>query len=75
VEFFKLRTILILFAITAAGGTVIFVPIYIIPIFFQFTRNDTTLKAGVHLLPFIMLIIFAVIRNSAILSTYSYYMP
>lgn len=28
-----------------------------------------------RLLPFIMFIIFAVIRNGAILSTYGYYMP
>jgi hypothetical protein len=46
-----------------------------IPIFFQFTRNDTALKAGVRLLPFIMLMIFAVIGNGAILSAYGYYMP
>lgn len=75
VEFFKSRTMLILFAMTAAGGTAIFVPIYMIPIFFQFTRNDTALEAGVRLLPFIMLMIFAVIGNGAILSTYGYYMP
>src|SRR6266498_266158 len=66
---------LILFAMTATGGTVIFVPIYMIPIFFQFTRNDTALEADVRLLPFIMLMIFAVIGNGAILSTYGYYMP
>jgi hypothetical protein len=29
----------------------------------------------VRLLPFVILIIFAVIRNGAILSTYGYYMP
>ena len=75
VEFFKSRTILILFAVTAAGGTAIFVPIYMIPIFFQFTRNDSALEAGVRLLPFIMLMIFAVISNGAILSAYGYYMP
>jgi hypothetical protein len=44
-------------------------------IFFQFTRNDTAFEAGVRLLPFIMLMIFAVIGNGAILSTYGYYMP
>jgi hypothetical protein len=43
--------------------------------FFQFTRNDTALEAGVRLLPFIILMIFAVIGNGAILSTYGYYMP
>ena len=75
IEFFKSRTILILFAMTAAGGTAVFSPIYMIPIFFQFTRNDSALEAGVRLLPFIFLMIFAVISNGTILSAYGYYMP
>jgi len=75
VEFFSSRTILILFAMTSAGGTAVFIPIYMVPIFFQFTRNDSALEAGVRLLPFIFLMIFAVISNGAILSAYGYYMP
>ncbi|KAH8674491.1 major facilitator superfamily domain-containing protein [Tricladium varicosporioides] len=75
VEFFKSRTILILFCMTAAGGTAIFIPIYMIPIFFQFAKSDTALQAGVRLLPFIMLMIFAVIMNGAVLSSYGLYMP
>ena len=75
VEFFNSRTILILFAMTAAGGTAIFIPIYFLPIYFQFTRGDSALQSGVHLLPYIMLMIFAVIANGAILSAYGYYMP
>jgi hypothetical protein len=75
VQFFRSRTILILFAMTSAGGTAIFLPIYMIPIFFQFVHNDSALEAGVRLLPFIMLVIFAVISNGAIMSAYGYYMP
>jgi MFS family permease len=75
VEFFSSRTVLILFAMTAAGGTAVFIPIYFLPIYFQFTRGDTALDSGVHLLPYIMLMIFAVISNGAILSAYGYYMP
>lgn len=69
---------LILFAITAAaGGTAIFVLIYIIIIliFVQFTYHNTALEANVCLLLFIIFIIFAIIRNSAILFTYNYNMP
>jgi MFS family permease len=71
----KSRTIFILFAMTFAGGAAVFLPIYIVPIFFQLTRNDTALEASVRLLPFIFLIVFAVIGNGAILSAYEYYMP
>lgn len=75
IEFFKSRSILILFAMTAAGGTAVFIPIYFIPIYFQFTRADSALEAGVRLLPLIFLMIFGVIGNGAILSAYGYYMP
>lgn len=75
IQFFKSRTMLILFAMTSCGGTAVFIPIYMIPIFFQFTKSDSALEAGVRLLPLIMLMIFAVIANGAILSVYGYYMP
>lgn len=75
VEFLKRRTIVILFAMTAAGGTAVFIPIYMIPIFFQFTRSDSALESGVRLLPYIFLMVFAVIGNGAILSAYGYYLP
>lgn len=44
IEFFKSRTILLLFAMTAAGGTAISIPFYMIPIFFQFTRSELSAK-------------------------------
>ncbi|OQE36690.1 hypothetical protein PENCOP_c011G03974 [Penicillium coprophilum] len=75
VEFFKSRTILILFAMTAAGGTSLFLPIYMTPLYFQFSRGDGALQSGVRLLPFIMLMIFATISNGAFLSKVGYYMP
>ncbi|KAJ5153823.1 Major facilitator superfamily domain general substrate transporter [Penicillium coprophilum] len=75
VEFFQSRTILILFAMTAAGGTSLFLPIYMTPLYFQFSRGDGALQSGVRLLPFIMLMIFATISNGAFLSKVGYYMP
>ncbi|PWY79291.1 MFS general substrate transporter [Aspergillus heteromorphus CBS 117.55] len=75
VEFFKSRTILILFAMTAAGGASIFLPVYMTPIFFQYTRGDSALESGVKLLPFIAVMIVAVIGNGAILSSHGMYMP
>lgn len=75
VEFFKNRTVLLLFAVTSAGATGVFVPTYMIPIYFQFTRGDSALESGVRLLPFIALMIAAVTANGALLSTLGYYMP
>ncbi|RKF53158.1 Efflux pump patC [Erysiphe neolycopersici] len=75
VEFVKSRTMLVLFGCTAAGGGVTFLTIYMIPIFFQFTRGDTALESGVRLLPYIFLLIFGILINGGILSAYGYFMP
>ena len=63
VHFFRSRTVLILFSVTAASGASAFIPIYFVPIFFQFTQGDSALVAGVRLLPLIMVMVFCVFVN------------
>ncbi|KAH8177878.1 major facilitator superfamily protein [Sarocladium implicatum] len=75
VEFFRSRTVLILFSATASAGASAFVPIYMIPIFFQFTRNDAALDAGIRLLPFIIVMVVMIFTNGALLARFGYYMP
>ena len=75
VQFFQSRTVLILFCCMAASGTALFVPVYMIPLFFQFTRSDDALDAGVRLLPFIVLVIVTVVINGALMAKLGYYMP
>ncbi|KAH6694900.1 putative HC-toxin efflux carrier [Leptodontidium sp. MPI-SDFR-AT-0119] len=75
VQFFRSRTVFILFAATAAGGACAFVPIYMIPMFFQFTRDDTALDAGVRLLPFIVVMVVFVFVNGGLMAKLGYYMP
>lgn len=75
VEFFKSRTMLILFASTAAAGTACFVPVYFVPLFFQFTRGDGALDAGVRLLPFIIPCIVMICVNGGVMSAFGLYMP
>ena len=74
-QFLKHKTLIILFIQMSASVTVFFVPIYFVPLFFQFTRNDSAIGAGVRLLPLILPLIFAVILNGALMSKYGYYMP
>ncbi|CAG8895818.1 unnamed protein product [Penicillium egyptiacum] len=74
-EFFKSRTMLILFACTAAAGTACFVLVYFVPLFFQFTRGDGALDAGVRLLPFIIPCIVMICINGGVMSAYGLYMP
>lgn len=75
VEFFRSRTMLILFACTSAAGTACFVPVYFVPLFFQFTRGDGALDAGVRLLPFIIPCIVMICVNGGVMSAYGLYMP
>ncbi|KAL9121279.1 MAG: hypothetical protein Q9187_002164 [Circinaria calcarea] len=65
----------ILFAQIASAMVVIYIPLYFIPLYFQFVQNDTALHAGVRLLPFVFLQVFGVIFNGAIMSKFGYYMP
>jgi len=75
VQFFRSRMVLILFSATAAGGACSFVPIYMVPVFFQFTRGDGPLDAGVRLLPYIVLMVVTVFVNGALMSKLGYTMP
>ncbi|KAJ5710453.1 MFS drug efflux transporter [Penicillium malachiteum] len=57
------------------AGTACFVPVYFVPLFFQFTRGDGALDAGVRLLPFIIPCILMICVNGGVMSAYGLYMP
>lgn len=48
------RTQVLIYIVTAAGTTTLFVVVYYIPIYFQFVNGDEALMAAVRLLPFIV---------------------
>ncbi|KAK0724661.1 putative MFS drug efflux transporter [Lasiosphaeris hirsuta] len=75
VQFFKSKTVLMLFSITAASGAAAFIPIYFVPLFFQFTRGDGALQAGVRLLPLIIVMVVTIFANGALMAKFGYYMP
>ncbi|KAJ5096378.1 Major facilitator superfamily domain general substrate transporter [Penicillium alfredii] len=75
VQFFRSRTVLLLFGASASSGACAFVPIYMVPLFFQFTRSDGALMAGVRLLPFVIVMIVFVFVNGALMAKLGYYMP
>ncbi|KFY26430.1 hypothetical protein V493_04093 [Pseudogymnoascus sp. VKM F-4281 (FW-2241)] len=75
VQFLRSRTMLLLFAETSSAASGIVVPLYMIPLFFQFTQGDTALEAGVRILPYIILMVVGCIVNGVVLSKYGYYMP
>lgn len=75
VQFFRMRTIIILFISTSASAAGVFVPIFFVPLFFQFTRGDGALDAGVRLLPLIIVLVVTISINGALMAKFGYYMP
>ena len=75
VEFLRSRTMILLFCATACGSTAIFIPIYFIPLFFQFVLSSSAISAGVHLLPFVVVLVIFCVGNGAIMGATGYYMP
>ncbi|KAK2038570.1 MFS general substrate transporter [Colletotrichum somersetense] len=73
------RTIILMFFVTASGGCAIFIPVYFIPVFFQFTRGDSAIDAAVRLLPFILVMVVITLAQGGMLShpsgKFGLYMP
>ena len=74
-QFLTQRILIILFMQMSAATTIIFLPIYFVPLFLQFVKGDSAIEAGVRLLPFVCVLVAAVIANGALMSKYGYYMP
>ncbi|KAJ5655541.1 hypothetical protein N7507_007491 [Penicillium longicatenatum] len=74
-QYLKNKEMILLFIETAAAGTSSFVPIYFIPLYFQFVKGDGALDAGVRLLPFIVPMVFFNLANGVGMSALGYYMP
>jgi hypothetical protein len=66
-HFLKSRTMMLLYIATGGAAAANAVTLYYVPLFFQFTRNDSALQAAVRLLPFIVLFIFCVMLAGGLL--------
>jgi hypothetical protein len=60
VHFLRSRTLVLLYVATGGAGAALSITLYYTPLFFQFTRGDSALRAAVRLLPFICTYIFFV---------------
>ena len=63
----------LLFCLMSCVSTSLIIPLYMVPLFFQFTRLDIALDAALHLLPFVFVSVFVCLLNGAIISKYGYY--
>ena len=74
-HFFKKKEALLLFLLMGTGACAAFVPIYYIPVYFQFTRGDTALQSAVRLLPDVFLLSGFILLNGALMGKFGYYKP
>ena len=75
IQFLRSKTMVIVFFTTACATTTVFVPVYFIPLYFQFVRHDSALQAGVRLLPYVVFMSVTCVLNGYIMSWKGYYMP
>jgi hypothetical protein len=75
VEYVFSRQMNIFFAQTASAISITMIPLFFIPLYFQFTQNDTALKAGVRLLPFVCFEVLGTVASGVFLQEVGYYLP
>lgn len=75
VDLLHIRTVIVLFVATAATSTNLFIPVYYIPIYFQFTRGDEPVQAAVRLLPFILVGVATTMLSGSTMPRTGFYMP
>ncbi|PLB35610.1 MFS general substrate transporter [Aspergillus candidus] len=74
-QFLRNLNAVFLFICASAVNTAGFIPIYYVPLYFQFTRGDDAIKAAVRLLPLIFALSAAILANGHLMSRFSYFQP
>jgi hypothetical protein len=75
VKFLRSRTFLLLFVSQASIVPALSVPIYYIPLYFQFARGESALQSATRLVPLVIVNIVVVFINGALLPRFKYYVP
>ena len=60
---------------TFAAASAVYIPIYYIPLYFQFAKGESPVDAAVKLLPFVFMIATVTIIQGWAMSKFGYYMP
>ncbi len=75
IQFLRNKELVLLFSAEACASTLTYIPIYFVPLYFQFAKNESALKAGVRVMPLVVFLVVTVVANGIIMTTYSRYMP
>ncbi|KAF1348563.1 major facilitator superfamily domain-containing protein [Delphinella strobiligena] len=71
----RVKEAVLLFICAVGANTAGFLPIYYIPVYFQFSRGDNALEAAVRLLPLITILSATIMANGYLMSKLGYYLP
>ena len=74
-QLLRYREAVMLFVIGCCVGTISYVDVYYIPLYFQFTRGDTAIKTAERILPFILFLIVLMLASGFLMSRIGYYKP
>jgi hypothetical protein len=73
VDYLRSLEMVVLFAQIISAAVVVYIPLYFIPLYFQFVKNDSAFNAGVRLLPLIFLQVFGTVVSGAVMNKVGYY--
>ncbi|CAF9907816.1 MAG: hypothetical protein GOMPHAMPRED_005994 [Gomphillus americanus] len=73
VYLFRSRTQILLYIATSAATATMFVPLYFLPLYFQFVAGDSALLAAVRILPFIAVFVVFNMLGGVLLPKIGYY--
>ena len=58
---------------TGCSIGILFIIIFYIPLYFQFIRGESAIQSAVHLLPFLITAVFAMLVSGLLISSFGYY--
>ena len=74
-HFLKSATMLVLFVELACAATCVFVPVYFLPLYFQFVKGDSPIIAGVRMLPLVFSQSLVAVFSGWLVGRSGYYVP
>ncbi|KAF3931139.1 hypothetical protein ABW20_dc0109309 [Dactylellina cionopaga] len=74
-QFLPRRSFVLLYILTCTPAVGTFIPVYFIPLYFQFSKGDSAIDSAVRLLPFVIILVAFVMINGFFMPVFGYYMP
>ena len=74
-QFFRNKSLCLVFVLECCASSLTYVPVYFIPLYFQFVRHDSAIMAGVRLLPLVIFLVVAIVVNGFVITANGRYMP